>query len=327
MSAPARREGPAPSWRSLRVGVSLLASLALLLAAIFFLDALRREITEGPRLVVTTGEARDLAVGSEVWVAGVPAGRVTALHFRPPGARGGLVLVDAVLEPGAAKELRADASVTIRASTLLGPAILSVDPGRSPEGPYDFGDTLTARPQATPREVMARSDSLLARLRTLRPRGRELARRLEEGPGTLASLRRHPDVLRGLSREARRTGELALATRGGTVPRLLADTALGERAREVVRRLRDIQAGLRAREAAGGDGAAGRARALASVLDSLDQRARSLEEGLAAGRGTAGRALHDRAIEREISLMRSRVDALRTRLLADPLRWIRFRIF
>lgn len=327
MSTPGGREGRAPSWRSLRVGVTLLASLALLLVAVFFLDALRREVSEGPRLVVTTEEARDLAVGSEVWVAGVPAGRVTDLRFRPPGARGGRVLVDAVLEPGAAEELRADASATIRASALLAPAVLSVEPGHSAEAPYDFGDTLAARPEATPREVMARADSLLARLGALRPRGRELARRLEEGPGTLASLRRHPDVLRRLSHDARRAGALASAARGGTATRLLEDTELLERARRVTLGLRALQAGPRRPDARSGEGAAGRARELAAVLDSLDGRARALEEGLAAGRGTAGRALHDRAIERELGLMRARVDSLRSALLADPLRWIRFRIF
>lgn len=326
MSTMDGRRGRAPSWRSLRVGVSLLAGLGLLVVAVFFLDALRREVTEGPRLVVTTGEARDLVVGSEVWVAGVPAGRVTALRFRSPGARGGRVLVDAVLEPGAGGELRADASATIRASALLAPAVLSIDPGHSPEGSYDFGDTLAARPEVTPREVMARVDGLHARLRRLRPRGRELARRLEGGPGTLASLRRHPDVLRRLSRDARGTEALTRAARGGTARRLLADTALLERARSVTRRLEEIQA-AGGTSGPGDRGASGRTRALAAVLDSLDRRARALEEGLAAGRGTAGRALHDRAIERELSLMRARVDSLRSALLADPLRWFRFRPF
>ncbi|HKK08925.1 MAG TPA: hypothetical protein VKA44_08580, partial [Gemmatimonadota bacterium] len=154
------------------------------------------------------------------------------------------------------------------------------------------------------------------------PRGRELARRLEEGPGTLAALRRNPEVLDRLARDARRTERLALDARGGTLPRLMLDTALRRRAERVAGRLRAAT-----RETGGAEGPAERAAELAAALDSLESSARSLREGLAAGRGTAGRLLHDRALQRERALLEARVDSLRASLLEAPLRWLRFRLF
>jgi len=295
--------------------------MVLLCLAVFFLDDLQRAAAAGPRLRVTAAEARGLEVGSDVWVAGVPAGRVIALRFRPPGSGSGRVLVEAELEAGAARELRADASATVRASALLAPAVLAVSPGRLADRPYDFGDTLRARTEVTPDAVLARADSLRARLAALRPRGRELARRLDQGPGTLASLRRHPEVLGRLERNARATARLARDARGGTVPRLLADTALQRRAKGVVGRLRTMT-----RETAK-PGAAGRAASLTATLDSLERTARTLRQGLARGRGTAGRLLHDRALERERAHLQARVDSLQGYLLADPFRWLRFTLF
>lgn len=310
-----------PGWASLRVGAGLLAALVLACASIFFLDALQRASGAGSRLRVVAAEARGLEVGSDVWVAGVPAGRVVALRFRPPGTGSGRVLVEAELEAGAARELRADASATVRASALLAPAVLSVSPGRLADRPYDFGDTLRARTEVAPDAVLARADSLRARLAALRPRGRELARRLDEGPGTLAALRRHPGVLDRLERDAGLTARLARDARGGTVPRLLADTALQRRAARVSARLRTMT-----REAPG-PGADGRAASLAAALDSLERTARSLRRGLARGRGTAGRLLHDRALQRERALLEARADSLTTYLLANPFRWLRFTLF
>lgn len=317
-----RREDQPVTWSTVRVGAALLVGLVVLTAAVFFLDEIRAEATEGEHLFVTARDARGLEVGAQVWLAGVPAGWVEAIRFRSPEEGGKRVLVSAVLEPGVARTLRADASATIRSSALLAPVVLSLKPGTRVDRPFSFSDTLTARPQVTAETVMARADSLRDRLRELRPRSHALARRLEEGPGTLAELRRHPATLRRLTDDARRT-EALLSSRRGSAGRLMADTALRARARRVAARLRTLV--LRQRQRAAPPGA--EAASLTAVLDSLDRRARRLETGLDSARGTAGRILHDRAIHRQLVLLRARQDSLRHQLLGDLLRWIRFRLF
>jgi hypothetical protein len=304
------------------MGAALLALLTLGAGSVFFVDRIQRELSEGPRIVVGAPSARGLEVGGDVWVAGVPAGRVDAIRLRWPHRRGGPVLIEAVLGRSAAATLRGDASASLRASALLAPTVLSLDPGRAADRPFPFGDTLIARQEETAEEIMARADSLRVRLRELAPHGREVVRRLEDGPGSLASFRRHPAELRRLSTELRRTRRLALASPGGSAMRLLRDTALRAKARRVRSRLADMTApdGALARSA--------RERAsLLAVVDSLRARSRLIQARLDAARGTAGRVLHDRAIQRERRLFRARMDSVRAELLADPLRWIRFRIF
>ena len=136
----------AGGWRSVRTGVLQIALLVAVAAAVFSLDVLLRELAEGPELVVRATAARELTPGAEVWVAGVPAGRVTAVRFREGAGREAPVVVRTVLREGAAATLRSDASAAIHGSALLEPSVVAVDPGTA-STPYDFADTLRARTQ------------------------------------------------------------------------------------------------------------------------------------------------------------------------------------
>ncbi len=333
MTPAVRREQPASgerasararrvAWRQVGPGAVLLALLLFFAAAVFFLDEVRRELSEGAHLVVTAPSARGLELGSDVWVAGIPAGRIEAIHLRGTDRAGLPVLIEAVLSRGASRVLRADASASLRESSLLAPVVLSVDPGREANRPFDFSDTLRARQEADLDATMARADSLMARLRRLAPEGRAVARRLEDGPGTLAALRRHPAELARLRRDLRRTRRLALSSRGGTALRLARDSALRAEGRRVRRRLSAMLSP---------DGSLARARRERAILslaaDSVMRRSHRIHARLDSARGTAGRALHDRAIQRQRALFRARMDSVKAELLAHPLRWLRFAPF
>lgn len=303
------------SWRQLRTGALLLVGLAAAGLSVFFMDEVERELAAGPRLTVAAPEARDLQPGAPVWLAGVPAGRVTRIRFRPAGeADDRRVLIRAELRPDAAGLLRSDASAAVRTPALLEPPVLAVDPGTSPV-PFDPADTLSAERRVDVRNVMARADSLVGRLRALRPLGRELTGRLEDGPGTLAALRRDPATSRRLRAALRRGAALARSAGDGSAALLASDSTLGLRWGRIRRRAGRVAAG--AEEAA----------ALAGELRGLTGRLSRLEARLDSARGSLGRFLHDDALRRERRLLEARMDSVRVELLADPLRWLRIRLF
>lgn len=311
-----------PTWAQLRLGTVLLTLLVLTSTAVFFFEGVERRLAGGPRLVVEASSARGLEVGADVWIAGVTAGRVESIHLARPRDGHGRVLIEAQLDPDAGAILRADATASLKASALMAPTVLSLDPGRETDRPFRFGDTLQAPPELSVEEVMARADTLRTRLHRLAPDGRALVRRLEDGPGTLASLRRHPERLRRLAADLDRSRELALTAPGGTAARILRDVALRREAHRVRVRLAAMTApgGALTRSA--------RERAtLSATLDSLRRQSQVLETRLAEARGTAGRVLHDRAIQRERALFRARMDSVKAELIADPLRWLRFALF
>ncbi len=297
-----------------RTGALLMALLAVLAGTVFFLDVVLRELSEGPELTIRAPAARHLAPGAEVWVAGVPAGRVTAVRFRER-AEGDPVLVRAVLRKGAAPTIRRDATVSIHQSALLEPAVVAVDPGTA-AAPFDFSDTLRARPLVGTGDLRARLDSLAGVLDSLRPLGRRLARRLEEGPGTLAALRSDTALVDELRSLARRGEALAAAVPSGSAARLAGDDDLAEAWGRIGRRTRRIAGEI-------GEGAGPVSAALDSLAASAATVARRLEEG----RGSLARFGSDRALARELRTMRARLDSARSELLAKPLRWLRFRLF
>lgn len=312
------RDPASKSWSELRVGLYALAAVAVAAAVVFTLDLVLREMAEGPRIVVVAAEARDLRPGAPVWVAGVPGGRVTGMSFQPPeGGRTGRVVVRAVLRERAGGLLRRDAGARIRSASLLAPAILDLRPGVASER-FDPADTLVAETPVSREDLVGRMEGLLDRLDRLAPDATRLAARLDEGPGTLASLRRDPDVLEEL--RAASAGLEALARADGSLSRLAGDTALAERARRVRSRLASLAG---AAESPAGE----RWSVLAADVARVGVRVDTLAGRIAAGRGSAGRLLTDTELVDAMARVRARMDSVRAELLAHPFRWLRFRIF
>lgn len=304
-------------WHRLRRGVALLAGLLAAAAAVFFLDEVLRELAEGPELYVASREARNLEPGAEVWVAGVPAGRVLSVGFREPGPREeGHVLVRTVLREDAAGLLRADATAEIRESALLAPTVVAVRPGTA-DARFAFSDTLEAQERVGPADVLARTDSLARRIAALRPLTARLQERLEEGPGTLAELRGDSAVRATLASSAARLRQLAGEARTGTAALLARDSTLAHRWGRIRARGDTMAAAVPSGEVA----------ALAAALDSVDLRAAELERRLREARGSAGRFLNDAALERERLELEARMTLLQAELLANPFAWLRFTLF
>lgn len=305
-------------WSQLRTGAVILAGIAAVLAAIFISDTIAREISEGPRLVLTAPAARALEPGSGVWIAGVPAGRVTAIRLEGPSrGKGRPVVIRAVLREGPAQLLRTDATATIRASSLLAPSVVNIRPGTRTGQPYDFSDTLRATFQVTQEEIQARADSLVRRLEEMEPLADRLRTRLEEGPGTLARLNADTALRTRLARASETATRLMERAPRGSAARLAADTALRTTLRTALARLREA--------APSPDALADTA--LAREMEELAARLEALRARMDAGRGTWGRVLNDQALERERALLEARMDSVRRELLADPLSLLRFRLF
>jgi hypothetical protein len=69
---------------------------------------------------------------------------------------------------------------------------------------------------------------------------------------------------------------------------------------------------------------------LARVGESLQQvveRAREIGSGIERAEGTAGRAINDPALRLSADRTRAVLDSLTTELGANPLEWLRFRLF
>lgn len=302
----------------------LLLGLVPVAAGVFFLDALRRALAEGPTLVVVAEEIRGLAPGAAVWIAGKPVGRVAEVSFIDTRAdRAGGIALRVVLLRDAAPALRRDARAHVGRSALLSPPIVKLDPGSPELPPFDFADTLVVSPAFDVDDFRALADSGRHAVGELTADLGRLARELDTGNGTLPRLRRDPALAGELARQGNRAAALRAAWGGDAGPRaLLADTAV----RQGVARIGAELEALRALAADTAPPVRAR-RELAASLTSIRGRLGRLETRLDLAEGTLGRMATDDELRTQTARARAALDSLQMEAAADPLRFLRFRLF
>ena len=318
-----------PSPARIRAGFALLALAVLLAVAVFSSDAIVRAGLEGSRITVLAHSASGLGPGSAVWVAGRPVGRVLSVSFRPladvaaDARTHAHLVIEAVLDRVAEPVLRADATAEVRPSELLAPVIVAIHPGTGSAPPWNFADTLRTRgPALDPETVFARADTLAEAVRSLETRAAEARdviaaaqgswSRFREDPATLAGLRRDLEMLRDLAeRDVSRS----------SLSRLAADSLVGA----AVGRVRTRLAGLE--PSAADEGSRRSLGTAAAAVDAMGVRLASLVGRIERGEGTAGRALMDTELRRQLDVLRATATALVEELMADPSRWLRVRVY
>jgi hypothetical protein len=314
---PQRRD----SWREVIPGVAILLTMIPLAVGIFLLDAVRRGVTEGPALVVLAQEGGGLVPGADVWVAGKPGGRVRSISFVDRGDnQPGELALNIVLLREAAPALRADASVTIGSSALLAPPVVKFEPGSPSLPPIAFGDTLRATSGPDMDTFRAFADSGRAALEEMTGELERLALELERGDGSIPRSLRDPELTRLLASIRSRASvlERSWAARRDLGPVLVDSLSISslESLSESTSALKEAAA-LRSESLDG----------VGSALARLGGRIDRMNLAMRSGQGTAGRLLHDGELEAQASRARAQLDSLQAELAANPLVWLRFRLF
>ena len=312
-----------------RRGLILIAFAVVLSGTISVIEVIVRATLEGPRITALAHSAEGLGPGSAVWVAGRSVGRVLSISFQPPEANRddaafeSHVVIDAVIDRVAESILRADATADVRPSDLVAPVVLSVNPGTGSAPPWNYSDTLRASgPPIEPETVMALADSLLRAVRALEVDASEAQDVLGSDQGSLARFREDPGTLAGL-RSSLETLE-ALVQRDlqrSSLVRFATDTVVSAAARRVRERFAAWEASP---ELANG---VGNVEATVEALDAVMSRVAAIVERLERGEGTAGRALVDGEIRRQLEALRTAAAELAEDLGYNPSRWLRVRVF
>ncbi len=315
-----------------RRGLVLIALAIVLSATISVIEVIVRATLEGPRITALAHSAEGLGPGSAVWVAGRSVGRVLSISFQPPEANAGNdgdgsfeshVVIDAVIDRVAGPILRADATADVRPSDLVAPVVLSVNPGTGSAPAWNYSDTLRASgPPLEPETVMALADTLLQAVRTLEVDASEARDVLGSDQGSLARFREDPGTLAELRGSLESLEELLQRdVRRSSLVRLATDTLVNAAARRVQERFAAWEEAPRLARAG---------RNVETTLEALDtvmSRLSAITERLDRGEGTAGRALVDGEIRRQLAALRTAAAELAEDLGYNPSRWLRIRVF
>lgn len=304
------------TWDQVRVGLVLIAALAILAVGVFFVGQMGNVFGERYRLVTLMNSAAGLVPGAPVQVAGQAAGQVDRIEFIRPADRpetGEAVAVWVAIDVGMREQVRADSRAQVRTQGLLGDRLIDIEPGSPKRRALEEGDTLAAAPALSYQEMLAQAADAVDGLTRLSRNLGDLTDRLLAGEGTAGSLLADDGLYRELVVLSENLNAVLtpVAEGRGVMGRALTDDELYERLLSAVLSLDTLTAA-----AAEGEGTLGRllrSDSLYVALEASATRADSLLAALQAGEGAIGKLLSDDRMYEEI--LKTLVDL--NELLAD----------
>jgi phospholipid/cholesterol/gamma-HCH transport system substrate-binding protein len=309
-------------WMALRVGIIAVIVLAVLAAAILRLDAVGSLFSTPVTFTVRLADGLGLREGSQVTVAGLPAGIVKELAVAP--VRNGTATVVAAritMNADRFALLRTDSRSRVRALGLLGDRLLDFSPGTPNQPALTPLDTLDVESFAELGDLFAAADTAMRAVSGAGADLRMVAARLRKGDGTMGRLFNDAALYDTLLRTVRRADAVMVAMQSGrgTFGRLLRDTTLYgsvtsaavalDSAASMLNDRRGVIATLQADTAF-----YLRLRRATTGIDSL---VRSLN----AGRGTAGQLLTERELYDRLLRVTAALDSLAADVRRNPARY------
>ena len=315
-------------WSQLKVGILTLASLAVLVAAVFLITGQTGFFASTMLIRTYVPDAAGLKSGAPVRLAGVDVGNVQQVRFT--GRSDLAQSIEIVMEINRRYEanLRRDSDAILAAEGLLGQRYINISPGTpgsppiGPDGIVQFRDTTEFS------ELVGGSRDLLDNLNVLTAKINAVIEKVESGEGSIGKLIYDDSFYRRLDNIARGGEQLfsSVTSGQGTLGRLLSSEELYDRAYAAVVKLEDVLAKIES-----GEGTLAKLIHDPSLYQNADQlvaRASLLMGNINQGEGTLGKLVKEEEFYQRMNSAVAGLDALLTgmrngegtlgRLLHDP---------
>jgi ABC-type transporter Mla subunit MlaD len=284
--------------------MGILAAIILATAAVLIFARVGSLHGDTYRLYVLSDEARGVISGTEVWLAGQKIGAVHGISFRPVSSDSlGRLAVALDILDRYKLAIRGDSRAEFRnGSTPIGATIVSISIG-SPESPVlDANDTIPRARQIDPDSVRNALSAAARQIPALVDDADGLIHAFRGALGRSAS-----DSAPQLSVIAERLGRLSrrMDSGSGTMALVSSDSVVAQRIDRIASRTRSLAAAL---DSANSLGRAVHDSALSRAITDVRSDIATLRTQLEEERGTAGRLVYDDAILRQLRLLDSRLD-------------------
>ncbi len=299
------------SFRELRVGILVFASIAILIFLILNASGDINPFSTKLHLKARFLDANGLREGSEVRLAGVRVGKVEQITLLPPSEIPNaprveaLMTIDSTIDGRPAHErIRTDSQALQGSPSLLGNEMLiNITPGTAVGEPVKDYAILPASSSNTVNDFATSGTDLAQRLSKLSDEINGIVRDVKEGKGTMGRLFSDEALYNNLNATIRETEDVMRQVRSGegSAGRFINDPALYNNANEITLQLRKIASDLQA-----GRGTAGklltddelyiRINRTADRLDRSVDQINLMIADINAGRGTLGKFIKDEQI-------------------------------
>jgi phospholipid/cholesterol/gamma-HCH transport system substrate-binding protein len=294
------------SWTDLRVGLVVVASLAILAFTLLYIGGgggspfSRRYVVKA-----LMSDVNGLKPGAPVRVGGVEVGSVTSVGFAGQGASG-LVEVEMRLDQRVKGRVTTESEATLGSLGLLGEK--AVDITTSTRGtPVENGGLVRAAAEDPFKGLLTDASESTAHLR-------RILARMDAGEGFIGKALRDEELYNRMVDVSRRLQTVMekLESSEGPLGRLVNDRQMADSLSASAKGLEVVVS--RVQEGQGALGALSKDQALADQLKGVAANLNDLTSRLRHGEGTFGKLFQDDALFRKVDSVSTRLDALLDRL-------------
>lgn len=312
------------TWDQLKVGLVVVAAIAVLTVAVFKLGQAANLFSRRYELVAFLPDANGLRQGGSVMVAGQLVGTVKKLELMPvDNDTTRNVRVVASVNDEVRQQIRGDSKARLRTMGLLGDKVLDISPGTPRFAVLADGDTIRTVPAMDYEAVIAQAAGAVDDVVMLTRDLRTLTGGMVRGEGTVGQLFTNRGLYDQFSGTMERTNAMLvrLQNPNGSVGRLLDDPALYVR---TVRMVASVDSLVRTvSQSEGTLGKLLKDDSLYTHFVDIARNADSVMTLLHSGNGMAGKLLTDQTLYDQLNKLVTDLTAVLEDVRRDPRRYTR----
>jgi phospholipid/cholesterol/gamma-HCH transport system substrate-binding protein len=301
-------------WAQLRVGIMVTASLIVLGVAIFLISGQIGFIASKYTLVAYFPSAEGLRHGSEVDLAGIPAGNVAAIRVSPYNDRRRSVEIRLKITRKFQDQIRADSVANQTTAGLLGDAFIDITRGSPNQPVIPNNGVIQSNQEADIKQVEANANDVVTNLNQLSRQLTDITDQITKGQGSIGKLLYDETFYDRLNRTLAATRSLVAGVQNGqgTLGKFVVDPAVYNKTEATLDRLNQL-----IDQVQNGQGTLAKLindPALYNQLEDVTAKANTLIDNINKGQGTLGQLVTDRQLYDRVNSTMGHIDAITDRM-------------
>jgi len=302
------------TWAQLRVGVLVIASLAIFGLGVFFISGQIGFFS--PRYTVKAyfSTAGGLREGAEVRLAGIQVGNVEHLRISPYPEPDRAVEVDMRVTRAYQDQIRGDSVAVMETAGLLGDSYVDVSRGSPSQPVVQAGGMVKSSEEADIKRVVQNANDVISNLRVLSSKLNEITTQIQTGKGSMGKLIYDQTLYNKINDLSTHLSSLVTRVENGqgTLGKLVEDETLYTRSVATIDRLNQVLDDVQH-----GKGSLAKFMSDPSLFDNVNRlvtRADTLVGNINSGQGTMGKLATDPQLYNRMNDTIDRVNVIATRV-------------
>ena len=301
-------------WAQLRVGIMVSVSLIILAVGIFLISGQIGFLARKYTLRAYFSGASGLRPGSEVHVAGLPAGTVQSIRISnlPDPQRAVEVFMSVARKYQ--DNIRADSEADETTAGLLGDSFIDISRGSADQPTIPDGGVVKSREEKDIKQVVQNADDVISNLRVLSAQLNNITTQITGGKGSIGKLLYDESFYNRLNGAVGSVQRLVEQTESGrgTIGKLLVDPTAYDKTVATLDRANKLLD-----EVQSGQGSLGRLISdptLYNQLKDLTAKTNTLLANINQGQGTLGKLVTDKQLYDRLNSSMGHIDRITGRM-------------